>query len=437
MGRKSPPPVARPTGGRRIVELGKDLLILLLLCSAAILAWQTPMASRFKGWVAGPEQEEVAPALERSQLLEPYAVAVRNSLGLYGASYDAAGVERAFERLTPFFGEALTAAGGGRTLAEEEWQERLARPGAYCVFQSPLPMELLAGWLSEEGETALAGQAGALLLSWGGQEMELCWRDGEVYYAARTAVAYEGYLEPVLEEFSPNGAAYAGALAGSEEVFGRLESDVLVGMTAPQAAAYTAASPDFLGDSGALEQLLSALAFQSGAAYTDASGGLAINEGGDRLRISPTGTVTFYAGEEERYHVPGSEETVPVLEAALAAGDLLYRVAGPWRGEGEYVLTGAEAVEGGWQLTFHTRLAGVPVITGEEGWCARFVVSGRQIRTFAVQVRGYTAARGNFAVPPERLAAAAMGALPQAGGRLMLAYTDGGGTLSAGWVARD
>ena len=31
MGRKSPPPVARPTGGRRIVELGKDLLILLLL----------------------------------------------------------------------------------------------------------------------------------------------------------------------------------------------------------------------------------------------------------------------------------------------------------------------------------------------------------------------------------------------------------------------
>ena len=67
----------------------------------------------------------------------------------------------------------------------------------------------------------------------------------------------------------------------------------------------------------------------------------------------------------------------------------------------------------------------------------RFVVSGRQIRTFAVQVRGYTAARGNFAVPPERLAAAAMGALPQAGGRLMLAYTDGGGTLSAGWVARD
>ena len=187
MGRKSPPPVARPTGGRRIVELGKDLLILLLLCSAAILAWQTPMASRFKGWVAGPEQEEAAPALERSQLLEPYAVAVRNSLGLYGASYDAAGVERAFERLTPFFGEALTAAGGGRTLAEEEWQERLARPGAYCVFQSPLPMELLAGWLSEEGETALAGQAGALLLSWGGQEMELCWRDGEVYYAVRAA----------------------------------------------------------------------------------------------------------------------------------------------------------------------------------------------------------------------------------------------------------
>ena len=299
-------------------------------------------------------------------------------------------------------------------------------------------MELLAGWLSEEGETALAGQAGALLLSWGGQEMELCWRDGEVYYAARTAVAYEGYLEPVLEEFSPNGAAYAGALAGGEEVFGRLESDVLVGMTAPQAAAYTAASPDFLGDSGALEQLLSALAFQSGAAYTDASGGLAINEGGDRLRISPTGTVTFYAGEEERYHVPGSEETVPVLEAALAAGDLLYRVAGPWRGEGEYVLTGAEAVEGGWQLTFHTRLAGVPVITGEEGWCAQITVEERKISDFTLTLRAYTPTGETSVVPSERLAAAALKSLPQAGGRLMLSYSDnGGGTLSALWLALD
>ena len=55
-GRKGPLPVSRPTGTRRLLEWGKELLILGLTCSALFLVLQTPMAQQIRGWMAGTDQ---------------------------------------------------------------------------------------------------------------------------------------------------------------------------------------------------------------------------------------------------------------------------------------------------------------------------------------------------------------------------------------------
>jgi len=436
--RKRSPEVARPTGRRRLIELGKDALIVLLTCSAILLAGQTPMASQLRGMVAEPTST-AEPVLRSSrEAVVPFAMTVRNELGLYGVSYDEALVDRTFQQLSSLLGEGLATAESVEIITRRQWQTMLERPGIYCAFQGSPPLSVLSAWLGTE-EGGLSGGGESLLLAWDGQQVWLCWRDGNAYRRSRTQVAYEDHLETALEEFSPNGAAFAYALAAGDETYAALDGDVLVQVTTPQPAVYHASSPDFVGDGSALEQLLSALGFQSGisSAY-ETLGDLAINENGDRLRVNSAGRVTFYAGEESRYPVASAGERATAQEAAVCAWDLLNRVAAPWKGEGGFVLTGVRETAEGWRVTFHARLAGTPVSAGDEGWCAQFDVDGARITDFTLTLRTYTAEEATAVLPGERLAAAALRSLPRAGGRLRLRYSDAGGEqVSAGWVAEE
>lgn len=431
------PQVAAPTGKRLAVELAKDLVIAALTCSAVVLALQTPMARQVRGWVS---HEEVAPQPQIQRIEEaviPYGIAARNSLGLYGVSYDEALVNRAFESLSPYLGEALATAGGAETVSVRQWQALLEKPGVYCALQGSPPLEALSAWLGGGG--SLTGEAQALLVAWDGSQVWLGWRDGERYYRSRTQVAYEGHLSGALEEFSPNGAAFAYSLAETDEAYQTLDPWVLVAMTTPQPQEYTASSPDFVGDEGALQQLLTALGFQSGVGSAYQSGkDLAILESGDRLRVGSDGSVVFHAGEEIRYAVACAGEEATAAEAAFAAWELVNRAAAPWKGETAYLLTGVKKTETGWSVEFQGRLKGIPLLTGTDGECARVEVEGRSIQSFSLTVRSYAAGEGSWLLPGERLAAAAMNSLPGKGRKLVLCYSDNGGqALSAGWIAEE
>lgn len=434
--RRQSPQVARPSLRRRAIELGKDVLIAALTCSALLLAAQTPMASQLRELVTPSEQPAVAAALTEESVT-PYGVAVRNSRGLYGVNYDQAAVGAAFRRFAPILGEALSAADEPEKLTQRQWQELLEAPGVCCVFQGAPPLSILSAWTG--GQSAPEGKAEMLALGWDGTRAYLAWRDGEDYLRAGAAVAYEGYLETALEEFSPNGAAFAYTLARSDGAYDTLDPYVLVTMTAHRPTVYTAVSPDLAGDTDALERLLGALGFRSGvgSAY-EAAGDLAINESGDRLRVNSSGRVTFHTGGEGRYSVPMAGERLTAQEAAAAAWEVLGKAAEPWRGEEKYVLTGAERTGEGWTVTFHARLGGIPVLSGEDGWCARFTVRNGEISDFVLNLRGYAASGGTSVVLSERLAAAALHSQPHKGGRLMLCYADArAAELSASWVAEE
>lgn len=439
--RKQSPPVAKPTGRRRLIEIGKDVLIAALTCSALFLAWQTPLFTQLRGWVSPPSPAVEPVARQPKEGVEPYGITARNSMGLYGAVYDADQVDRTFDQLSPLLGEAFASAGTPGEISRRQWQGLLEAPGVYCAFQGAPPLAVMSAWLGQ-GAESLEGRAQALLLSWDGSQVWLCWRDGDYYYRASTQVAYENHMDSILESFNPNGAAFAYALALTDRAYASIDPDVLVPMTAPQPGAYTVTAPDLAGDQEALEQLLTALGFQSGvgSAY-EAAGGLAINESGDRLRVSSDGSVVFHAGEEPRYPVPSQTGRLTVEEAATAAWTLLNRAAAPWKGETTtFVLTGAEEREEGWLLTFHSRLGGIPLSAGADGWTASFTVGEDQISDFILRLRSYVPTGETTLLPGQRLAAAAMGAevYRDGGKRLTLRYSDrGADLLSAGWIAEE
>lgn len=429
--------MAKPTARQRVVELCKDALILALTCSAVLLALQTPMFSQMQGWMAEPVEQTSTVDQPRAEAVAPYLVSVRNDMGLYGVSYDESLVGRAFDRVSYLLGEGFATVGTAESMTRRQFQTLMDAPGLYCAFQGAPPMNVLSDWLGS-GQN-ISGQAEALLLAWDGTEVWLCWRTGSSYQRARTQVPYEGRLKEVLGEFSPNGAAFAYTLTQYDKTYETLDPFVLVSMVAPQPQVYTASSPDLVGDREALERVLGSLGFQSGVDFAyESAGELAINENGDRLRLSAAGKVTFHAGEEIRYGVSCQGEIPTAAEAAEAAWELLNRAVGPWKGETGYVLSGVEATAEGWMVRFQARLGGVPVWTGESGEAAWFSVKGHRISDFSLSLRTCGGTGMTSTVPGERLAAAAMDSLPQAGGRLALRYSDNGQLeLAAGWVAEE
>lgn len=434
-GRKKGPQVASRTPRQRLMELGKDILIVALTCSAVYLAGMTPMLTQLRSWMAPPPAvAEEQPRQARDSVV-PWGAAVRNGLGLYGVCYDETAVERIFSLTSSLLGEALTTAAAPEGITAPRWRQLLEGEGIYFQFQGQVPLEALSAWLGEGG--SLTGNAQAMVLSWDGEAAWLGWQDGEAWYCSAVEVAYAGHMDGVLDEFSPNGAAFAYTLQEADETYDSLDPYVLVAAATQRPPTYTAMAPDFIGDGSALETLLDALGFRSGAgsAY-EAAGERAINENGDRLRVNSSGRVVFHAGEENRYPVTAAGETVTGAEAALAAWEILNRASQPWKGEGAFLLTGVEPTEEGWTVTFQSRLNGIPVRTGQEGWCAKFTVEERQVTDFTMDLRTYTATGETSLVTTERLASAALRGGHAGGKKLELCYTDNGGaTLAALWMA--
>lgn len=435
-GRKKGPQVAARTPKQWLVELGKDILIVALTCSAVYLAGMTPMMTQLRSWMAPPAPTAQAQPRQARDSVLPYSVAVRNSLGLYGVSYDQTTVERVFSQLSPLIGEALTTASAPESITSAQWQELLDSEGVYCRFQGQVPLEALAAWLGDG--SSLTGGAETVALGWDGENLWLGWQAEDAFFRARTRMSDPGSMSGALEEFSPNGAAFAYTIRETDKTYDTLDPYVLVTATTQRPMTYTASSPDLIGDADTLETLLEALGFRSGAgsAY-EAAGERAINENGDRLRINAAGRVVFHAGEEERYPVSTVGETAAAQEAALAAWELLNRAVEPWKGENVYVLTGVEKTEKGWKVTFQPRLNGIPVYAGESGWCAQFTVEGRRITDFTIDLRAYTSTGVASLVTSERLAAAALKS-QKSNGQLKLCYTDNGSaTVTAGWVTEE
>lgn len=432
---------------RRLVELGKDLLIVLLACSAIYLAADTLLVgglSQFWQEQTGTGMQ-VTGEREQSSVAWPVRMAVSswNGEGIRrrGEQYDSTGCELLFQPTASLLREALSNPGPARAVTVEDWRKVLSQSSnLYFDFLGEAPLSVLSGWLSGR-DNGLEETVRRLVLAAEGEQVTLYYRDERTgaYYARTAEVVSAEQLNSTTQAVVDNGAFFAFEL----EQYAGLDGDTLLLQEPPQPRIYSAENPlsgdiqsEDLSQTGRLSQLLQALSFPENS-YIYSSPEQVVSSGNDRLRVSTSGVVryTVMEGEQSRYLVPAQDGQPTAFEVAKACRQLADGTVGAMAGEARLYLQEIRQTQDGWQVDFGYCLDGARVQVGEAGYAARFQVQDGEITQFVLQLRSYTQTGERSIVLPEQQAMAAMEAMGHQGGELALAYQDmGDSTVSAGWV---
>lgn len=440
----------------RVVELIKDILIVLLSCSAVWLAAQTPLAAplqellREEGPQAVPGQSQ---GVSRGSGALPMAMAVNlpgtasmpggpgvpeGSEGVrYGIRYDQEACQELFQKVAGSLSEALSSAGAPEAVTRREWENALTSClGVYLDFQGRVPLPVLVGWLSGE-ETSLTATVRLLVLTVEENGLDVYYRDEENgrFYRCCSLVADPYALTQSLSDLNNNGAFYA----FEQEQYAGLDPDTLLLPDAPAPAVYTAANPMNTGRP-ALETLVQDLGFSLSSTSFYSTDEQVARSGDDSVRLSDRGVAQYlYEGKRGGglFPVLRQGNAGAVFDSVETCRQLALTAMGSRSGEARLYLLSVQEKGEGMEIDFGFSLDGVPVLM-DQGCAARFLVSGGQVIQFSINLRSYTASGASSLVLPPRQAAAALLAKGLEGEELLLTYADSGGdTLTAGWSARD
>ena len=427
----------------RLLELGKDVLIVLLACSAVWLTTRVQRTGSLGDLLADTPQEGQGQtqAPGQMEMVRPVRMAAVGRSGettiRYGAQYDQQSTDALFQQVANLLVEALSDGGEMSPVSQWEWRTALTSPPSlYFDLMEGVPLSVLTGWLTGEstgGEVfvrrlALAASRGQVFLYYQDEE------SGQ-FYAGPVDVISVSRLESAVSGLSDNGACFA----FEKEGYSLLSPYTLLMPGTPQPAVYQVYNP--LSREEGLNSLLEALDFPASSSYTyqGTDGELVVRNGYDTLRVSAQGTVRYHTteGEISRYPVASDTGGTGCYEAVEACRVLVSETLGTQCGAARLVLTHVERITGGWAVEFGYCLDGAAVQVYEEGCAARFLVQNGQIAEITLQARSYEETAESGLVLPRLQAMAAMEAAGLEGRELLLGYQDsGGGTVTAGWIAR-
>ena len=435
--------------GRRLLELGKDILIVCLILSAVYLAARsqlyTGLASEgtLFGQVAGffrSEPEEVPGDVSPGAAGEAIP-AVRLALCpggggngapiRYGVQYDEETLQPITAALSSYFTEGLASASGPEELTAAQWQEALCSPGVCLDLLGAVPLDYL-------GADGLTESARRLALVWDGSSTtaDLCYQTAEgAYYRCATTVTWKGYLADALQSYTDNGARYAFEM--DDVAYDRLSPEVLLLPDAPESTIYQAVRPLDLSSPDDRAALENAMGFR-GSDY-QVPGEWVIRED-DELRIASDGTMHYEASEsrpEMRYPTSGegiSARSAAITTAYRLAQDAVAAWCGSSESDGRIILSGVTETEDGWEIALDYTLDGAQVLFEDGRPAMEFTVEKGQITAYTIRPRCYQATEHVSRVLSERLAAAALESLrPREQLELLLFYEDSMNAMSAQW----
>ena len=204
---------------RRAIELGKDLLILLLCCSALLLAIRGQLFSSAPRLFGGQDSRQTGTAEPAVGVQADAACPLRLAVNLTGANgetarlglQDDAACQALFQQLAAPLAEALSAADAPEQISRQQWEQALsAASGVVLDFQSPMPLPVLVHWLAGE-DAGLTAQTRRLALYVQGDGLALCWRDESSgdYFRARAQGVNTRALTDAPSGLAPNGAQFA------------------------------------------------------------------------------------------------------------------------------------------------------------------------------------------------------------------------------------
>lgn len=421
---------------RRLIEWGKNVLMVLLTLSAGVLLSMTPLVrdSGLPGLLhPRPVQAGSADGGAQSGPVLPARLAVCRDGGRFGLEYDDGRMEELFAAFVPLLGDALSEAGTPAPLTEGQWRGCLRQRGAYFDFSGQVPLAALARWLGG-GNCPLEGSARRLVLAAGEDDaVSLCWEDGEGggYFTCPTALSRSLHLDPAVEAAVPNGAYFA---FEDEDLSALLDPFTLITEGEPAAGLYAATAP--LSTAAGAEALVDALSFNN-QNHAPGSSGEVYMDGTDRLVLRDGVTVSYRAAQGGKYPVENTNGAVSAAQAAEGARALAERAMAPLCGEARlYLLSVRPYGSGGWRVRFGYRLNGCAVWLYEDGWAAEFLIEDGAVTEFVLRLRHYAAHGEGALLLPIRKAAAMLPDLTRERRELVIQYRDGGGqSASPGWEA--
>lgn len=456
-------------GWQRVIEMGKNLIILGLTLSIIYLNLRGQaamgLAETGSGWtgavmrvlgLGSSAQQPVGTAQEQPVAVHTLRMAVNIAgVGTYGVQYDSEATGKLSDSMFTLLGEALGSAGQPSAVSEGVWRKALTEQSSvYFDFQGRVPLALIYAWteagtaehLAQESTRRLLlaeDDSGRLTLYYSNEEAGM-------YYACGTGAALNGHLQAAVADYATqiNDSTFAFTHPRAEG-YSKLNPYVMLpkSKAASSWTIYRAKNPIGLDQNNQIRaDMMEALGFYPNAnnSYT-AGGKQVVKEGGDTLVVYDTGVVEYYNAipEEPKYKVGDGINTPSLLDMVKATQPLAEKSAGALVGDdqtaGIYLMGMKDLGEERWQVDYGYHLNGITVQLGQEGYAARFIISGGRLSDYSLVLRSYTATEQKSSVLPELQAAAAMNALAAEGSELLLVYEDSGSaeTVRAGWIAQE
>ena len=414
---------------RRLVELGKDILIVLLISSLLLLSMMAIPVETIRGSerlsrmlqplapLLGLSQAELAyvettqPVLDAAQ---PVVISVNSPAGRTTAMWDFAALDGAYDTFGGQLGQALDTAQLLTKVGDTQVRQALTAPGVYFRYGTSLPASLLASWLGAVLQTESV-DADAFLLAVEDGAVVLYFL-GEHAYRSQTQLEAAA-LEALMEPYRPDGSRFA------FEADYDLAYDVLLPGGSVELPAAVASSPC---DSRYIDELATALGFNpyDETRYTDDDGVTFLSEPNCALEIAASGHVVLTSSAQERFRA-ASAELAAQVEQARQLVELVNGVSGA----GRVYLSGVMASEEQTVCSFSYLFSGIPVSGAQQAATVTF--SGRDMVRLEAQVYSF-ALTGETLYP---LPVAQAAAVRPAGADLQLQYRiDSSRSLLLGWV---
>ena len=420
---------------RRTIDRLENGIIVLLVCSALFLVYQSGLVQNFAGQGAGTRGESVFTGVQNTALSRgtPVRLMVQLDDGRYGAQYDQTLVDQLYASgLSELLTDSIEAMESPRTVTQEVWQQAIAQSGPWVFYDFLYNVSFTAQ--SGQGE----GAARCFLLTTRGGRADMVY-----YYNEETGDYYAGQIQDTtltlpasLDGLQPNGGQFVFEVPELAQVLAPY--GILLDQP-PTTTVYTAANPVASWGEEERTALLDALDFNTRAlTIYESADGTVMQEGSDTLRIQEEGKIIYHASDSSQARFQALSQREKDLQ--IKAEEVLDLVTAGQLGEGRMFCQSIETLEDETvELTFCYLLDGAQVQLGEEGWGAQFVFSDSALTSFTICLRTYTATDRTQRALPERQAAAAVTALGQTGKELQLCYRDDDTTpeITADWTVRE
>ena len=426
----------------KLIDYGKDALIVLLLISAVFLLLKAVLyqpqevlggLGAFLGSEPSGTITETGDSLVASAAAKPCYVLVTTEDGShYAAKYDGANKEKLLSQFSPYLGEALGSASSLERITESGWETVLGVSGVFFDYIYPQPLTAMASWLGTE----LSGSAGEHMvrrLYLGGEKdvLYLYYIDESSMsvYRCATALSLSSFSAKIAE--LPMGSAHFAFEMGEE--YENLDPYFILSDEECRLRAMSAANP--FKDGYSANELLALFEMNSRTAlpYPESDGSSVYVDSNKTLRIDSGGKLSFSVSEGVGIAIHGSRGELRIQDCVTRVNSLVQSSIGASCGEATVGLVGISNTldASNCTLYFGYFLDGLPVGLPGGAYAARAQISNGSVTRVDMYYRGYTPLGETLMPLPEKQVCAIAA---ERGGEPLLRYDDSVEGFSCSWV---